>query len=98
MTKAEVTAVLGPPGDYRTGPAIAVCDSYRDAFFDTSEFATAADSTEDVWSSDKAWIKVSYSRSGATVAAFYVRHEPETMSPLDRLLWRLKRQWHRWLP
>src|SRR6516162_11708776 len=54
MTKAEVTAVLGPPGDYRTGPAVEVGGSYRDAFFDTHEFAT--DSTEDVWSSDKAWI------------------------------------------
>jgi hypothetical protein len=98
MTKAEVTAVLGPPGDYRTGPTIEVGGSYRDAFFDTAEFATAPDSTEDVWSSDKAWTKVSYSRSGATVAAFYMRREPETVSPLANLLWRAKRRWHRWFP
>jgi hypothetical protein len=98
MTNAEVTAVLGPPGDYETGQGILVADSRRDAIFDAGEFARAPFSTQEEWGSDNALIKVSYSTSGKTVAAFYWGAELEAAGPFDNLLWRAKRQWHRWFP
>jgi hypothetical protein len=86
MTRAEVHATLGPPGDYRTGPTTEI------------RVAPRKGPTPEWWKIDDAQIWVYYDQSGRvedTLRNFTYRPEPK---PLDNLLWRAKRQWHRWFP
>src|SRR6516162_7839304 len=95
MSLAEVEAVLGPPGDYRTGPT-----RYRPHFMAPPRLADRMASEPDVdiqkWEGDSGDIQVVFS-DGETSAEFYAS-EPLDQSALANLLWRAKRQWHRWFP
>jgi hypothetical protein len=105
---AEVEAILGPAGDYRTGlgesafeggcwiddvdgswPAWSVLPSGSE----TGEMRKCA-----TWVNDTGIIGIDFDCSDAVLArSFYTRRKVE-QSTLDNLLWRLKRQWHRWFP
>ncbi len=41
---------------------------------------------------------MTYGRSGAVIYKGFVPGERVGQTPLENLLWRVKRQWHRWLP
>ena len=81
MSRAEVEAILGSPGEFSTGPL-------EYGYFCMGE-------PPDVWESDQGVILVFY---GAPPLALDVRIVPKRkeVGPLDNLLWRAKRQWHRW--
>lgn len=103
MTRADVEAILGPPGEYDTRPTPYWKDwgdSHKQVVFDEAEFwrALNALSPTQEWSTDTALIKVLYDRSGTTVAAEYWVMRREPTSPLDDLLWRVQQTWRRWFP
>lgn len=91
MSRAEVEAILGPPGDYRSGPTR---PEYEQIFF--------------YWGGITGWVDYSWECDTGTIAArFYddrlsgIEFKPMQKVPqsaLDALLWRAKRQWHRWFP
>jgi hypothetical protein len=86
MTRARVHAVLGPPGDYRTGPTTEV-----------TPLASRGQPPE-CWKSNEGMIWVSYDQSGTVDNYLKNFTRPPEPKPLQNLLWRLKRQWHRWFP
>jgi hypothetical protein len=87
MTRAEVEAILGPPGDYTTRPqtlwwppwSVGLSDRWRG-----DEFAIG------LIFDHKRRVRVKY------CADHIVLHLDQTA--FDNLLWRAKRQWHRWFP
>jgi hypothetical protein len=99
MSRAEVEAILGPPGDHRTGatytyPQIGTgVFSAKDLFF---VFATGP--AWPVWKGDAVEIQIQLNDSGhATHKGRLTAHRIE-QTPLDNLLWRAKRQWRKWFP
>jgi hypothetical protein len=96
MSLAEVEAILGPPGDYRTGPT-----AYEEVG-PTEEY----DPTRMEWWTDTLLIDIDFDETGplergGTQRAAKAWVDPCTrvpQGPLDNLLWRAKRQWHRWFP
>jgi hypothetical protein len=50
------------------------------------------------WETDDAAIEVGYGPSGELLFTIRRGQKRLPQSPLDNLLWRLKRQWHRWFP
>jgi hypothetical protein len=112
MSRAEVEAFLGPPGDYRTGhgetgfgesevtgwnedPPFRLDDALTWSRFpdqspkDPSRWAN--------WLSDSFVILIVIDESGQVILK-HIGPRRRTQSPLDDLLWRAKRQWHRWFP
>jgi hypothetical protein len=89
MSLAEVESILGPSGDQTTGPAFKVLRGRLDEW-------PPPGTTVVEWESDDSWITVAFDVSGREVAAVYSRMARNQQGPLDNLLWRAKRQWHRW--
>jgi hypothetical protein len=86
MSRAEVGAILGPPGDYRSG--------------ETHDFVTRGSSPGDlIWETDHVIIIVRFQESGRvrsqTIQLVSVRGSND---PLDKLVWLAKRQWRKWFP
>jgi hypothetical protein len=113
MSRTEVYAILGAPGDYTTGPTAVrirevprVCLSgwaerlYDDVHtFDPDEalLAEITDSAE-VWRCNTAAIRVRFGRCGITARASYQSRYRIEQRPFNDLLWLANRQWHRWFP
>src|SRR5262249_14859791 len=98
MSRAEVEAILGPPGDYRTGPVwyedLGIVDGLTVPL--ENEFGAR-------WYGDKAASYVFFTQSGCVedwkrVDQNWLRGRRVDQSPLDNLLWRAKRQWRKWFP
>jgi hypothetical protein len=111
MTLAEAEAILGLPGDYRTGPGedLAVgsegwsWDPEEESVPDADWLVVEPDgSMMDslgpyyVWISDTAQIHLRFDEDDSLInRSFYPRRRLD-QPPLGNLRWRLKRQWHRW--
>jgi hypothetical protein len=98
MTLSEVETILdAPPGDYRTVRPVVETEDL-DRLFATSR-ARGSHATTDFWQCDEGLLAVHFNLNGE---ADTIRHVPSpgrpTASPFDSLLWRVKRQWHRWFP
>ncbi len=108
MNRAEVEAVLGPPGDYRTGPTRVYWDFEDDVSGDfdpdDSDFSTYDEIglpitiTIDKWEGNAGRVKVLYDETGRSVQTSFFRSESVKRSTLEILRWRAKRQWRRWFP
>jgi hypothetical protein len=107
MSRAEVEAILGPPGDYRTGLGETECGQNTWAPDRGPEFAVRTNWIPGQlggkpylwgdWMGDSFRIVMVIGQSGSMEwKEGYPRRT--TQGPLDNLLWRLKRQWHRWFP
>jgi hypothetical protein len=86
MSRAEVEAILGPPGDYRSG--------------ETHDFVTRGWLPGDlIWETDHVIIIVHFHESGRvrfqSIQLVSVR---DSSDPLDKLFWLAKRQWRKWFP
>jgi hypothetical protein len=90
MRRAEVRAILGPPGDYRTGP---VYEDIRPALPFPSGLPQC-----DEWFWDFGYGMVRFDSSEVVVYTNLISTERINQSSLDNLLWRAKRQWRRWFP
>jgi hypothetical protein len=111
MTWTEVEAILGPPGDYMTGPnyreaeRIDTRGSFGDGQWESLEMPAGISKLLDhiavvpsfrvTWSGDSADVYVWFDRNGAEATALWP-HERRPQSFLDNLLWRAKRVWRRW--
>jgi hypothetical protein len=86
MTQADVEAFLGPPGDYTTGPT-------------TLAFIVHIGQQPPRtlwWRSDSAVVRIDFSAIGTVTSVGDLPVNREPQSALGNLLWRAKRQWHRW--
>jgi hypothetical protein len=100
MTRAEVETILGPPGDYRSAPA-----AYSDGkMTDADEGYLLEEGVDDLvdWLGDGGQLTIKFAEFDGTPSVVtgkaYWSTTPQRQSPLDNLLWRAKRQWHRWFP
>ncbi len=97
MNRAEVEAILGPAGDYRTGPTQIASIGQR--YFVTFR---ADDTWHEVpltmWRSDRAIIGVGFGSSGLVEQKCCDPDCRLDQSALDDLRWRAERQWRRWFP
>jgi hypothetical protein len=93
MTREEVETILGPPGDYRTGPT-----EQNEGVTIQAAWAWMRYPRAEIWESDSGACFVAFSPTGRMeVSQFLVRKKVQ-QGPLADLLWRAKRQWHRWFP
>jgi hypothetical protein len=105
MRRVEVEAILGPPGDYRTGlgerswgksqwipdpDPNPTPPSWNREFIGKTEVLVA------IWLSDSFAIDINI--ESEQVIHKQVVPRRRTQGPLDNLVWRLRRQWHRWFP
>ena len=89
MSRREVESILGPPGDYTTGPTRPIFVYAR----------LTPDHTPWVeWNADKASIKVCFGDNGTVRYTEYTPLSRQDQGVLENILWRAKRQWHRWFP
>jgi hypothetical protein len=92
MSRAEVEAILGPPGDYSTVDSEGL--GVSDVGFDHS-------GSQDVtvaWVSDGADVWVFLNPMGKVVGKQYIPLRAVDRGPLGNLLWRAKRLWRKWIP
>lgn len=89
MSQTEVCALLGPPGDYTTGPVTLVG---LQGFPDEHEPYLS-------WDFDDGAVYVTF-RGDPRIAvkAWFAPGDRGEQSPLGDFLWRAKRLWHRWFP
>jgi hypothetical protein len=92
MTRTQVETILGPPGDYRTGPA----EPETVPVYFSAEGAKVV--VPDVWKCDDTLVYVAYDLAGCVMDKTSFANKRRTQSPFDNFLWRAKRLWHRWFP
>jgi hypothetical protein len=86
-------ALLGEP------PSLDPNHDYGLHVFDIAEAEAARlAGRAEYWIDDRVWITMRYSTFGTTVEADFREHSKIPQTFLDNLLWRAKRQWHRWFP
>jgi hypothetical protein len=91
MRRAEVEAILGgPPGDYRNGPIIHHIEASYAAHVHTDGSLT--------WEGDDGFGWISFDSSGSVMDCRFHASTRKHQTLLENVLWRAKRQWHRWLP
>src|SRR5262249_28973773 len=93
MTRAEVEAIIGPPGDYRAGPT-----NYEPAGISRGVIIEA-DERLYAWAFDDYFLTARYDASGRLERMMYqVVCSPAEESRAGDFAWQLKRQWRRWFP
>jgi hypothetical protein len=91
MSRVQVESILGPPGDYRTGPG---------AIDWIPEFGPVTGNT--IWGEGRCWwadtllIVVAFDESGSAYRYWCFDEKRSQQSPLENFLWRAKRLWRRW--
>jgi hypothetical protein len=96
MSPAQLKAILGPPGDYSTGPTRVTRGAIPD--YVNTFGSVPVHAHTDFWTSDTFEIWAAYDKSDVIVAKGYCQMEPEHLAPLDNLRWHVKRQWRQWFP
>jgi hypothetical protein len=91
MSRTEVEAIFGAPGDYTSGPT-----DYR---VDTApQFASTAGYTFGIWNTDTSSVGVVFDAEDRVSDSWFCVGKRLEQGALDNLLWRAKRQWRRWFP
>jgi hypothetical protein len=95
MTRAEVEAILGPPGDYRTGETqVDRSISYSHSKQDVSAEATLFWE----WHSDTTWLLLGFDTKGRLAEGHQIPKERVTDNPFVNLWWQAKCQSWKWFP
>jgi hypothetical protein len=97
MSQAEVRAILGPPGDYASGPTEPDGPSEYGRIGGCWPPGRTPPQAADVWVTDSGAIAVYFGEQGAQETCFRPSHRID-QSPVDNLLWRVKRRWRKWFP
>jgi hypothetical protein len=100
MRRAEVEAILGPPGDYTTGPV------FLPALQQWAFLEELRDATFPQWYSDTAWISIALDESRGVVKTRFAGISRTEYGGLGwrakhlfgNLGWRVNRLWRRWFP
>jgi hypothetical protein len=103
VDREAVEAVLGPPGDYRTGPRLTPIRSSTQRTFNSTyptwfrvhSFPPVPPLTCLIWQSDTLDIYVFVDASGQVHDKHWVDAMPAEYDDIDYLLWRTKHQWRR---
>jgi hypothetical protein len=87
MRRAEVYAILGPPGDYTTRPQ-------------ALSWPSGSDGLTDRWWGDKYAIGLVFDQNGRVRVKCHTTHTVLRLDEtfFENLAWRAKRQWRRWFP
>jgi hypothetical protein len=97
MSRAQVEAILGPPGDYTTGP-IGFHDWQMVGWPDRSSKRRPGVMSGYGWTNDLAHIWVEFGDSGEVVAAAFWPCSRPKQGIVELVLSWANRQWHRWFP
>jgi hypothetical protein len=97
MTMAEVEAVLGPPGDFATGPTHPVFGEYLRISASTPDERPVFEARRE-WDGDQGAIYVDFDASDKVRRASFSPMRKDDIGLFDNLLWQAKRQWRRWFP
>jgi hypothetical protein len=94
MTRAEVAAILGPPGNYASGPT---------RFHGPASLVATEEEGEVVaafwnWYTDTDDLEVVFDASGRVAECVNNPNRRIEQGPLDTLLWRIQHEWRRWYP
>jgi hypothetical protein len=89
MTLAQVKAILGPPGDYTTGPV----DFSPTVCWQPSNATVLAE-----WQTDAGTALLLSDLPGCPLQCAFYPCERAEQGPVANILWRFKRQWRRWFP
>jgi hypothetical protein len=94
MIRAEVETILGPPGDYSTGP------THWPSWLATKAFGReiGEGSYTLLWETDTASLFLTFNADNRVAGMSQRLNAREKQSALENLVWRAKRQWHRWFP
>jgi hypothetical protein len=92
MSRAEVEAILGPPGDYRTRPTGLENGVPMDLGDPLKDGETV------LWCGDAGSIVLVFNREGTVTTVGFGDRVPKPSGPFDTLLWRAKLLWRRWFP
>jgi hypothetical protein len=112
MSRADVEAVLGPPGDYRTGPTTPEYSLSGGqegwntgngpaliTFGDAAEWREPEGMLTCKWHGDRRVIRVTFDPDGRAVDAMLSEGVKRLdQAPLENIVWRAKRQWQKWFP
>jgi hypothetical protein len=96
MTQNEVEAIIGLPGDHSTQETVVMpmtTESWSDVIGETNR-----NESKDRWIGDDTWVDVAFAKSGYVTWMQLGKRSVVDHGPLGNLLWRAKRQWHRWFP
>src|SRR5262245_55804269 len=95
MSRVEVEAILGPPGDYTTGQVVFDCPP--GGFILVS---LPPDVSEPIvqWDFDTAHALMTFDEAERVSRKLLVPAKRIEQKPLENLLWRIRRQWRRWFP
>ncbi len=94
MTPADVEAILGPPGDYTTGPNEPDHDRSVKAWLQPTRDPADPVNFAEWWHVDSATVLVMIDAEGLMFKT-YIPCKPSG-NLLKRLLWRFERPWRRW--
>ena len=102
MSRAEVEALLGPPADYTTvplhNPWCGPDDVDSAVDLSNESVARAPADGLSLWATDQALVLTTYDPDDMLADPGFLPCTRLPQSALNNLLWRAKRQWHRWFP
>jgi hypothetical protein len=90
MTRAEVKAILGPPGDYATGPTI------ENPFGPGEHSGDLTLPSDLMWKTDSMIVRLCFDDAGQVAGLAWNTLHRDEQSPLENLRWRARRLWQRW--
>jgi hypothetical protein len=104
MSREEVGAILGPPGDYRAGPTEERQRLWPDFHWADEVPRSGGDASagnlsfeREDWTGDSGNALIFFGREGVINVVFNAA-DPVPLGPFEKVFWRLKRQWRRWFP
>jgi hypothetical protein len=98
MSRADVEVILGPPGDYTTGP-LTVGGSFTISPWHvnaTRLYPNDENGTPYDWLTDTGWYTVTFDDSGKVEGRDFESATKAKQGTVDNLLWQVERQWRRW--
>jgi hypothetical protein len=96
MTRNEVEAIIGLPGDHSTQETVVMpmtSTSWTDVIGETNR-----NERKDRWIGDDTWVDVAFDKTGQVTWMQLGKRNVVDHGLFGNLLWRAKRQWHRWFP
>jgi hypothetical protein len=99
MTRADVEAILGPPGDYRSREvAYQASGGWLGGTRVGLRLKPGEKATEEQWLGDTIRIRVLFNAAGLAADSDVDPATQSKQGTLDHLVWRAKRQWRQWFP
>jgi hypothetical protein len=96
MSRAEVLAILGPPGDYSTGPLVYAYQGRSIPFRIPTDPNVIPESIVTQWADDSGGILVHFDAGDRVLSADFFPLTREEQGRFENFLWRLRRKCQRW--